>query len=470
VLNNPVRFVALFLLVAMLTSCGGGITVSPVVPGGGNTSRATLSLRDAPPTNVTVLSFEVTVTGAVLQPGNQALVSNPIRVEVKQLEVEAAFLNTLNVPAGTYNSLVITVSNPELTIQNNSGVAILGCADKAICEVKPQLASATATANFNPPLTLVAGTPVGLLLDLDLANSIPMSLSPISPTFTISQLPAVQGTGKVEDLEDLVGTVQSKDAANNSFTLQTDPAIPPLTIKVDSNTKFKDFDEVNCAAGDFTCVTTGQMVEVDASLTAGGMLLAKKVSIENEDQNPEELKGIIAAIASPTQFQIVVLDEMPNINNVSVGNLLTVNLLLNTKFSIQKGDIDRLDTSGLNFAAASDLLVGQFVQIRPAAPISGTPPAVDTDRVRLKRSSLTATVKAPPVGTNLTIDNLPSLFTTAGIMEIDVRASNTDFEDDHSSSGGVAGLKAGDMVSVRGLLFKTLSGNPVLAAAKVRKR
>lgn len=454
----------------MLASCGGGSTIVSGVPPGGNTSRTSLSLRDAPPTNVTVLSFEVTVTGAVLQPGNQALVSNPIRVEVKQLEVESALLNTNNVPAGTYTSIDVTVSNPELTIKNNSGAAIGTCANNAVCELKPPLSSAKVTINFNPALTLTAGMPVDLLLDLDLANSIPMNLATISPTFTISQLPAVQGTGKVEDLEDLVGTVQSKDAANNSFTLQTDPAIPPLTIKVDSNTKFEDFDEVNCAAGNFTCVATGQMVEVDASLMAGGILLAKKVGIENEDQNPEELKGIIAAIASPTQFQVVVLHEMPNISNVSVGNLLTVNLLLNTKFSIQKGDIDRLDTMGLNFAAASDLLVGQFVQIRPAAPISGTPPAVDTDRVRLKRSSLTATVKAPPVGTNFTINNLPSLFTTAGITEIDVRASSTDFEDDHSSSGGLAGLKAGDLVSVRGLLFKTLSGNPVLAASKVRKR
>ncbi len=468
-LNNPVRFVAMLLLVAMLASCGGGVTVSPIVPGG-NTSRATLSLRDAPPANVTVLSFELTINGAVLQPGNVSLVSNPIEVEVKQLEVESALLNTSNVPAGTYNSLVVTLSNPELTIQNNSGAAIGTCANNAVCEPPVQLSSATVTINFNPALTITAGTAVNLLLDLDLANSIPMNLSPISPTFTISQLPAVQNTGKVEDPEDLVGTVQSKDAANNSFTLQTDPAIPPLTIKVDSNTKFEDFNEVGCAASDFTCVTTGQMVEVDASLMAGGMLLAKEVGVENEDQNPEELKGIITALSSPTQFQMVVLDEMPNINNLSVGNLLTVNLLSNATFSIQKGDIDPLDISGLTFASASDLLVGQFVQIRPAAPVSGTPPAVDTDRVRLKRSSLTATVKAPPTGTNFTINNLPSLFTMAGITEIDVRASAAGFEDDHSSSSVLSALMAGDMVSVRGLLFKTLSGNPVLVATKVRKR
>ncbi len=44
------------------------------------------------------------------------------------------------------------------------------------------------------------------------------------------------------------------------------------------------------------------------------------------------------------------------------------------------------------------------------------------------------------------------------------------FEDDHSSSSVLSALMAGNMVSVRGLLFKTLSGNPVMVATKVRKR
>jgi hypothetical protein len=472
--QKPIRSLAIFCLMALLASCGGGSTLVNVVPPPpGTSAAASLSLRDAPPANVTVLSFELTVSGAVLQPGNVSLLSNPIRVEVKQLEVESALLNTSNVAAGMYTSIDVMVSNPELTIQNNSGAMIGTCADKAICELKPPLSSAKVTVNFNPALTITAGKAVDLLLDLNLANSISMDLASISPSFTITQLAAVEGAGvagKVEDLEDVVGTVQSKDTANNSFTLQSDPAIPPLTIKVDNDTRFRDFDEVNCATENFACLATGQMVEVNATLLGGGMILAKKVSIENEEQNAEDLRGVIAAIASPTQFQIVVLDEKPIINNLTVGNKLTVNLVLNTKFSIQKGDSDGVDIMGLNFAAASDLLVGQFVQIKPAGPVSGMPPAVDTDRVRLKNSSLTATVKAAPSGTDFTLNNLPALFTMAGIMEIDVRASASAFEEGESPLAGISALKAGDMVSVRGLLFKNMAANPILVATKVRKR
>ena len=64
------------------------------------------------------------------------------------------------------------------------------------------------------------------------------------------------------------------------------------------------------------------------------------------------------------------------------------------------------------------------------------------------------------------MDNLPSLFTSAGINQIEVRTSSqTDFE----GVSGVAGLSAGNTVSLRGLLFST-TGSPVLVAKKVRKR
>jgi hypothetical protein len=71
-------------------------------------------------------------------------------------------------------------------------------------------------------------------------------------------------------------------------------------------------------------------------------------------------------------------------------------------------------------------------------------------------------------GTNMVLDNLPALFTTASpaITQLQVdTSSQTDFE--HVS--GISGLSAGDTVSVAGLLFKT-SGLPTVVAKKVRKR
>src|ERR1700730_2898669 len=88
-------------LVLILGGCGGGYSMnsSPSTPGRSQTSAVTLMIADAPPAGVTVLSFEVTVNGAVLYPGNVQLVTAPQKIEVKELETESAFLATVIAPA-----------------------------------------------------------------------------------------------------------------------------------------------------------------------------------------------------------------------------------------------------------------------------------------------------------------------------------------------------------------------------------
>src|SRR5713101_9883131 len=96
-------FVSL-LVVAVLAGCSGGSM--KISSGGAGTAPLSLSMTDTPPANVTVLTFEVTITGAVLHSNtgkpDVSLVSAPIQIEVKRLETEAAFLSTVNVPADTY--------------------------------------------------------------------------------------------------------------------------------------------------------------------------------------------------------------------------------------------------------------------------------------------------------------------------------------------------------------------------------
>ena len=117
------------LIVLVANGCGGNaynMTTSTPADNLPQTSAVTLTVTDAPPAGVTVLSFEVSINSAVLNPGNVQLITNPQRIEVKQLETDSAFLSTMNVPAGTYQSITVNVTNPELTVMNNSGTAI-GC-------------------------------------------------------------------------------------------------------------------------------------------------------------------------------------------------------------------------------------------------------------------------------------------------------------------------------------------------------
>jgi len=134
------------LSVAVLTvGCGGGTqtTRPPLAP-----RSVSLSIRDNPPAGVSVLSFEINVTGASLQPSDAtkptvSLVTSPIEVELTQLETEKALLNAVNAPEGSYSSISLTFANPELTILNQSGQPIaMGtqtCLNGQVCEFKPSL-------------------------------------------------------------------------------------------------------------------------------------------------------------------------------------------------------------------------------------------------------------------------------------------------------------------------------------------
>ncbi|MCI0348513.1 MAG: DUF5666 domain-containing protein [Acidobacteriales bacterium] len=450
----------------LLVACGSDQNSNLPTIGG---TPVSLSMTDAPPSGVTVLSFEVTLTSAVLQsapggPGNFSLLQAPIEIEVKKLETETAFLNTSAVPPGTYNGIVVGFSNPEITILNNSGSSIAGCANGAVCELRPPLSSGTISFSGPPfPLTIVAGQPIGLVLDLDVNNSIQSGFA-INPAISFVQSPVLQPTGQIEEIEDLTGRVTGKDPANNQFTLQIRNG-QSLTIRVDGNTEFEDFDEM-ALANSFASLATGQIVEVDLRLMAGGMLVAKKVELEQEEADEQELEGTVVSIdlaSNPPRLQMVITEEEPDVPGIDVGNLATVIIQNGAQFRV---DNDGLEvSSSLFFASPADLLAGQNIQVRLRSGSAGT--SIVTDRVRLRRSRFTANVKSK-AGDTFIVDNLPSIFTSANpaITEIEVRTSeDTNF----NHVANLAALNTGDRVSLRGLLFKT-AGNPVLVAGKVRLR
>ena len=455
-------FAPIWVSALLFLSCGGGSsTPSTTFTPAGSTSL-NFTIRDTPPTGVSILSFEITVTGAVLHQGttNVSILSSPVKVEITQLQTESAFLSTQGVAPGTYDSITVTFANPEMTILNKSGAALAGCANGAICELKPALNPSSVDFSQNPPfpLTLTTNTATGLLLDFNLAASVQNDLS-VKPTIGFTQLPVVQNTGELEELEDLNGQVTSVDTANSQFTIHSISSGQSFTIKVDSNTKFEDFGEAGLQNA-FSSLKTGQIVEVYVKLNGSGTMVATKVELKEAEQG-KELEGTIVSVdPSLTKFDMVVLDEVPDIPGVQVGNKVTVTLQ-NATFRI---DNDGLNIpSDLSFARADDLGVGQTVEVRPVSGSSGT--SIVTDRVRLQTSQFTAKVKSTS-GSVFIVNNLPDLFTTAGITEIEVRTSSqTEFD----KVSGVGALIAGDTVSLRGLLFKT-TGTRVLVAKKVRKR
>lgn len=454
--------VPVLMTAALFVSCGGGSSPAPPAPPPAGSTLFNLTIRDTPPAGVTILSFEVTVTGAVLRQGttNVSILSAPVKVEITQLETESAFLSTMGVTSGQYDSITVTFANPEMTIMNSSGADLPLCAKDAICKLEsPQIGLSPASVDFSGapfPLNLTNNTGTGLLLDFNLDASVQNDLS-IAPSIGFTQLAVVQNTGELEELEDLSGQITA--VGNNQFTLQAGNG-QTFTIQVDSTTQFEDFGENAGLENVFASLMVGQIVEVDVRLMGGGSFLAKKVELSEVEQE-DELEGKIVSVdPSLTKFDMVILDEIPDIAGIDVGSKVTVTLQGGAGFRIDEDGLP--PQSDLSFAKAADLMVGQEVQVRPTSDSSGV--SIVTDRVRLRTSRFSASVKSV-ASSNFVVDSLPALFSPE-VTEIEVRTfAETDFDD----VSGVTGLSAGDKVALRGLLFKRTGDIPVLVAKKVRK-
>jgi hypothetical protein len=429
---------------------------------------------------VSVLSFEISVTDASLQPSDTSkpavsLVSSPIEVELTQLETEKALLNAVNAPADTYGSISLTFANPELTILNQSNQPItMGtqtCLNGQVCEFKPSLNQSSVTVSSAPfPVTISTTNPIGLVVDFDLNSSIQNNLS-VTPSVTLAAVPAqpVNGSNsqgmEIEDLEGVDGQVKS--VSSTGFTLLDSTSGQTFAISVDPNTRFQDFNQIGCTANNFSCVQAGQIVEVEHLLVMdNGTLVASEVQLDDA-VNEEQLEGTIVAVnAANNQFKMVIEDEEPTVGGVNVGNSVTISINIGTQFAIDADDLSNAIPSGVSFASVLDLLVGQEVKVRALVVSSAaTGTTVSTDRVKLHTSQFTGTVVSIS-DPNFVVNNLPSLFTANGTSQIQVQTSSgTEFE----GVSGVSALATGNNLVLRGLLFKT-AGDPILVAKKVRKR
>jgi len=464
--------------VSLLDGCGGSATnMATTTPpaGASQTSAVTLTVTDAPPTGVTILSFEVTVNGAVLNPGNVQLVTNPQRIEVKQLETDSAFLSTMNVPAGTYQSITVNVTNPELTVMNQSGAAIGNCANNSVCHLEPAAAGNVTFSGMPFPVMLQAGTPTGFQLDLNVANLISNTLAldfNAAGAISVAQLPlAGQPNDHLDDVDDLLGTVENLDAPDSQFTLHTMSG--DFLIKSNSSTQF---ELEGCAADNFSCIQNGAVVDVDSEVMNGGAFIAKKIEAENDDNNDNndaqnEVEGILFKVDDATHFELVVLDELSATNNVALGNPVVITLT-NPQFQVDANVLNVPSALQGTFEGATDtsqLMPGQDVQIQSSSGGSsmGSPITMTTNRVRLRPTQFTANVSGAPAPPNFTVANLPGLFTSAGVSSILVQTSSqTNFQ----GGVGISSLADQNQVSLRGLLFKNGSDAPILIADKVRRR
>jgi hypothetical protein len=465
---------------AALAGCGGTNQFGSQQQNNGNSS-VVLTMTDTPPSNASILSAKVTLTGVTLSPGNVSLFSGQATVELTKLQTDVAYITTAaNIPAGNYTSVTLTFANPSLTIENDTGSTIGACASSKICTMAP-----TTTANLSTtvPLTnftVAASSVTGLLIDENLENLLSASLGAdfSAGTTVTSFLPGSTAAPPVGappvGAEDVVGHVLNKSTANNTFTLTN--ALGSYSLKVTSGSTFFQFPtSVSCATQGFACLQNNQIVSVDIGIQSDGSIFARNILFEDADSSDVEVEGEVTSTdAALQQFNFVVLATSTPVAGLAVGTPAIAQYSTSTSpqttFDVDFIHADNLQITtssfALSFTGPADMVPGQQVSIRRNSS-SGS--ILLADRVRLRSSRVTATVQS--VGApNIILASLPSLFFGhGGVTQVIAQTSAIPPAIYFSISGSINASTniLGDQVSVRGPLFNTGGTNRTLIATKV---
>jgi len=469
---KPLNQLLLLFVFVGLMGCGAGSYSNTTPPPNQGSAQVSVSIHDMPPMGVTVLSFQATITGISMQPGNISLLNRAMTLEMTQLQAMSAYLGTISVPMGTYTGMTITFANPRMTFLNGTGAMMGGmtggmmgggnCANNQICQFTPTIANSSVTLSGSPfPLNVQTNSPFNLQMDFDLMDSMQQSNMNINPMMSSMMQQGMQGTNVFDEMDDMIGQVSSVNTASNQVQVAFVQGLPSLTVGVDSNTTFQGFDSIG-KSNNLSGIAADQIVLIRMQLMAGGNLHADKVRFESN--SPQVMDGMIVAINNSTQFDMVLMNESPAFQGVNIGDVLRLNIQAGSMFDVDDTD---LPISGMSFAGAPNMMIGQMVQIEPtSALIAGTPPQLNTDHLRLMKTWMTALVSSKIDANTFIVNNLPAMFGPAGITTMKINCSpGTVFE----NASNVGALNVGDTVSVRGPMFMP-NGTATIVASKVMKR
>jgi hypothetical protein len=457
------------------SSSGGSAATTPA-----QTATVNLVVQDTPSTNLTVLSFQIQITGAVLQPGNVALLPKPVTVDLAQLVSDTGLLSSAVVGSATYTSLTLTFANPQVTLVNNSGVSIVTptqtCASGAVCTFAARLNSETLTISSGVfPITFTASSSTGLALDLSIPDLLQSDLSVTladGSSVNLSILPQPK-TGSVQaQLDDVLGVVQS--VSSGQVKIKT-AAGELLVLTTDSNTVY-NYPQSVCQTSGAACVVANQAITADISLLANGGLQARSITFAAAP-GATVAQGVIVAVGSesgPT-FEMLVRRVLPDSAGFTPGALVDVTAQSAAAYSIASTTYPPV--TGGTFSSSSDLMPGQEVLvgvIQPAVVQPDGNPGFTANLITLESSQIAGKVTSVDSGSqSFMLTNVWSRFNalSAAIPQLEVQTgTGTSFV--NLTPADLTALSAGSGARVKGPLFRTTSGSnmPTMGALQVNGR
>jgi len=447
-------FLALVSLpLAALLAAGCGNSTSSATTSGTVTGSAFVVGTDAPLASVTSFAVQIESIDAIDTKGNSvSLISGTPTVDFARFNGLQTLLDMNDVPAATYDSIVITLGPATIGYLNTP----TGAAPTIVTEAAT-LSTSTITAALATPLVVAQAAPVGLRMDFNLAKSIQVSSGQITgqvtPTFNISTVGPTD-TGAYIDKFD--AAVVSVNTAAQSFVVQG-PHGRDFTIDVNGSTEWDNNESLSALTTSSIVSISGELDKADATIDADEVAIVSQNGFYADGQ----ITYVTPASGAATSFDLYIRGLLPTTTAVTLGQIAQIDLTGQEKFFIYWMH-NPLTQFLFN---SSTLLPGQAVAVGGSAAGATNAQAVTVNRIALRHWGFNGTVVANSVNTSAgTFQMQVNGFAGVLIPEtVTVYVgSGTTFRDGLT---GLSSVTSGASVRVVGLLIKDpTSGNAVILA------
>jgi hypothetical protein len=469
------------LVCGAIVGCGGSSSSThadvPVV----------VTMQDQPPAGLTVLSFDIEVTGVSLQradgKADVSLLSSPVTVNLSNLMSFNTLLANTEAPATTYSGMTITFAVPQVSLLNDSGTTYTdgtnSCpssgSSTSPCLLSPALTQTSVSITSSPfPLTLMRGTPVQMAIDFNSNNSFANAAGTLSitPSVSVTVSNTVNSTtNNIADFTNANGQVVS--ASGNQVVVTDLSTGQQVTLASNSSTTYNGFNTSGTCttANTFACIQPGQLIDYNYGISGAVGSAPTLQSVNLTSGITSGVTGTVIGVnAASNQLEVLITGVSPAFtaqnSGLTVGQVVYVNPGTTATYGIQSNGATL--PAGLSFASINDVGIGQTVLLDSTGYTAGTggvPGTLTSDDVTLVPSQFNGTIGTLDASDqSFTVNGLNALYAENGIplVTVDTGTSTTYT----GITGGYPSLTAGMSSEVGGLLFYTPSG-PVVVGSQV---
>jgi uncharacterized protein DUF4382 len=380
-------------LMAFISGCGASTPQTP--PSQVQLGAVFVTGTDAPLQGV--VSFQVDITGMSVTDSNgntQSVTTGTSTIDFARLNGMRTLLDINTIPAGTYNTVTVTLANPKIGYLNVTNPQTTPPTRPTITTLDGTTTPAvTLTQSMIPiplanPLVVSPDAVIGLGFDFNLRKSIAVNgngqiTGAVTPTISLKAITPSDADAYVDEF---IAGVTTINASGNSFTIQG-PHGHSFTVNVNDQTEWEGTETIDD-------LTNTSIVSISGTLDrTSATFLADTVAILSQDKF--YAGGLITYVDPPVNtaqdFDLYVRDVLPAGTGFTSGQISTINLTGNEKYFIYWMHNHFANARFSNIFFNSALLVpGQHVSI--GGPFTNG--AVTVKRVVLRHEGHTGTLVA----------------------------------------------------------------------------